>query len=366
MKSLPDSYPKLLKEIKSRIQTSRIRASLSANTELIFLYWDIGKLISEKQKKEGWGKSVVERLASDIQKEFPGIKGFSTSNIWRMRRFYISWNKDSENLAQPARETKPTNLAQSAREIPPVLLNLPWFHNVVLTEKIKDSKIRLYYAQKAIENGWSRNVLILQIKSRLHDREGRAITNFKHTLPSPGSDLANQILKDPYVFDFLSLDAEYRERELESQLIRNLEKFLLELGAGFAFVGRQFQLPVADQEYYIDLLFYHLQLRRFVVIDLKIGPFIPEYAGKMNFYLNAVDDTIRHPDDEPSIGLILCQDKNNIIAEYALRGITKPMGVSKYKLTRTLPRKLKSSLPSIKQIEQELMQNLDQEKNHEN
>lgn len=233
---------------------------------------------------------------------------------------------------------------------------LPWAHNVVLIQKIKDRDLRTWYALQAFEHGWSRDVLSLQIQSRAHERHGKAVTNFQRTLPAPQSDLAGQLLKDPYVFDFLTLEKPFHERELETGLLRHLQDFLVELGTGFAFVGRQVHMEVGDDDFYIDLLFYHLRLRCFVVIDLKVGRFKAEYAGKMNFYLNAVDDRMRHATDQPSIGLILCEDKNKVVAEYALRGMDKAIGVSAYQLTRALPKKLQSVLPSIEQLETELSQ----------
>jgi len=251
--------------------------------------------------------------------------------------------------------TPEPNLAQPAQDLPPPeILSIPWFHNVVLIQKIKSPATRLWYAAKITENGWSRNILTLQIKSDLHKREGKAITNFKQTLPDPQSDLAQQIIKDPYNFDFLTLGHAARERDLELGLMEHLSKFLVELGTGFAFVGRQVHLELGNDDFYIDLLFYHLKLRCFVVIDLKRGAFKPEHASKMNFYLNMVDDKMRHSDDQPSIGIILCQDRKGLVAEYALRGMTKAIGVSEYQLTRKLPKKLKGSLPTIEEIEKEL------------
>ena len=353
--SLPAGYGVLLAEIKERIRTAQIKASLSVNRELISLYWDIGRSIVGRQREEGWGKAIVERLGADLDREFPGIAGFSSGNLWRMRAFYLAWA--GELPAQPARETRrKAKLAQPARELTPgkppePIFSIPWFHNVVIVEKLKDPAIRLWYARQAVENGWSRAVLVHQIESGLHDRQGKAVTNFKSTLPPPQSDLAAQMLKDPFHFDFLTLDTQVRERELEQGLIANLQRFLLELGKGFAFVGRQYHLTVDGDDYYIDLLFYHLNLRCYVVIDLKAVAFKPEFAGKMNFYLSAVDDQLRHPDDKPSIGLILCKERKHLTVEYALRNTAGPIGVSEYRLTKALPANLKGSLPAIKDIE---------------
>lgn len=346
-------YAVLLDDIKQRIRTSQVRAALSVNRELILLYWDIGRSIAERQQAEGWGKSVVDRLARDLQAGFPGITGFSPSNVWRMRSFYVAWAPSI--LAQAARElTDVPNLAQPMREIeaPDVLTGIPWFHNVVLVEKLKDPTERLWYAQKTIENGWSRSVLVHQIESNLYHRQGGAISNFHATLPPTQSDLARELLKDPYTFDFLSLGEAAQERELEQGLIDHIQHFLLELGMGFAFVGRQYHLEVGGEDFYLDLLFYHLHLRCYVVIDLKVEKFKPEFAGKMNFYLAAADDLLRHGDDQPSIGLIICKEKNRVIAEYSLRDMRKPVAVAEYMLTQQLPDQLAGRLPSPLDLEQ--------------
>lgn len=344
---LPRGYAEFLENLKTRIRAAQIKAALSANRELIRLYWDIGKAIVERQEKEGWGRSVVERLARDLQAEFPGISGFSPQNMWYMRAFYLAWTAEVANLQQPVGGLDGENLPQAVGEI-------PWGHNLQLLSKLNDPIRRLWYAQKIIEHGWSRAVLVHQIESGLHEREGKAVTNFDRTLPPPQSDLARQALKDPYVFDFLTLAEDAAERELEQGLLAHIRKFLLELGTGFAFVGQQYHLDVGGEAFYIDLLFYHLRLRCFLVIDLKVEPFKPEFAGKMNFYLSAVDDLLRHPDDKPSIGLILCKDRNKVVVEYALRDTRKPMGVAAYRLTASLPKYLKDSLPSIEQLEAEL------------
>jgi len=343
---LPRGYSRFLEDIKARIQAAQVKASLSANRELIALYWDIGRSIVERQRKEGWGKAIVDRLAGDLSRAFPGIEGFSPRNVWRMRAFFLAYAQ-AANLTQPVSDLDLAILPQAVAEI-------PWGHNIVLFQKIKDPAGCLWYAQKTVEHGWSRAVLVHQIESRLHKRQGKALTNFKKTLPKPQSDLAQEVVKDPYTFDFLTLADDALERELEQGLIDHIQKFLLELGVGFAFVGRQVHLEVGDEDFYIDLLFYHLRLRCFVVIELKTGAFKPEYAGKMNFYLSAVDDRLRHKEDKPSVGIILCKSKNKLIAEYALRDAHKPIGVSAYKLTRSLPDKLKTKLPTVKEIEKEL------------
>lgn len=362
-------YPDFLEEVKARIRKAQIKAALSVNYEVILLYWEIGHRLETEQKKQGWGSAVIPRLARDLHNELPEIKGFSERNLKRMIRFFREYPFLSEFVPQPVAQLTsfseapkvPRPVAQKGgenselyRSLSEAVLRIPWGHNFLLLEKVKDPKIRLWYIHQTSENGWSRNVLRIMIDSSANERQGKAITNFDAKLPPVQSDLAKQILKDPYLFDFLTLEQPFHERELETGLIQHLEKFLLELGAGFAFVGRQVHLEVSEADFYIDLLFYHLKLRCFVVIELKTGSFKADYAGKMNFYLNVVDDLLRHPSDQPSIGLILCQEKNKILAEYALRGMTKAIGVSKYRLTRALPKKLRSSLPTIEEIEAEL------------
>jgi predicted nuclease of restriction endonuclease-like (RecB) superfamily len=328
------TYAALLAGIKERIQTAQVRAAVSVNQELVVLYWGIGKEILTRQQQEGWGAKIIDQLAKDLHNEFPSMQGFSARNLKYMRAFAEAWPEEA--------------IVQQAAA------QLPWFHNCVLLDKVKDKTERLWYIEQAIQNGWSRNVLVIQIESGLYRRQGKAITNFSATLPSPQSDLAQQLLKDPYNFDFLTLTKEAHERDLERELLVHLRQFLVELGVGFAFVGSQVPLDVGGEDFKIDLLFYHLKLRCYVVIDLKMTQFKPEYAGKMNFYLSAVDDLLRHPDDKPSIGLILCKTKNRIIAEYALRNTTTPMGISEFKNLEHLPEQLKGTLPTIEEIEAEL------------
>lgn len=333
------NYDSLFKAVKTRIRKAQVKAVLSANAELICMYWDIGRMIDERQQKEGWGAQVVPRLSMDLGNELLEVKGFSERNLKRM----ISFFREYPGLGSKV----PQAVAQLTAQI-------PWGHNILLIEKVKDKSVRLWYMQQTVEQGWSRNALNLMIDSDAYKRKGSAITNFEARLPAPQSDLAQQALKDPYIFDFLTLDQPFRERELEMKLIEHLEKFLLELGKGFAFVGRQYHLDIGKEDFYIDLLFYHLQLRCFIVIDLKRGAFKPDYAGKMNFYCNVVDDLLKNETDHPTIGLILCQDKNKVLAEYTLRDINKPIGISEYELTRALPKKLRSALPTIDEIEEEL------------
>lgn len=328
------SYQELLARLKGQIRTAQVRAAAAVNQELVLLYWGIGKEILSRQQQEGWGTKVIEHLAGDLHREFPEMRGLSSRNLKYMRAFAEAWPEEAivqEPLAQ-----------------------LTWYHNLTLLEKVKIREERTWYAEQAIQNGWSRNILVMQIESGLYRRQGKAVTNFKATLPQPQSDLAQQLIKDPYNFDFLTLDTAARERDLENGLLEHLQQFLIELGVGFAFVGRQVPFEVAGEDFRVDLLFYHLKLRCFVVIDLKMTPFRPEYAGKMNFYLAAVDDLFRHPDDQPSIGLILCKTKNRIIAEYTLRNTATPMGIAEFKHLETLPDQLRSTLPTIEEIEAEL------------
>jgi len=341
---LPANYGEFLEELKVRIRTAQSRATLAVNRELIRLYWEVGRRIVARQQEEPWGRSVIERLAVDVQREFPGLKGFSPSNFWRMRAFYLAYSASGPFLAQPVRE-------MGELDVPPAIAVLPWGHNVVLLEKLKDPKQQLWYAGQAVEHGWSRAMLVHQIESDLYRRQGRALTNFDRVLPPAQSDLARETLKDPYIFDFLSLGEEAQERDLERALLLKLRDFLLELGSGFALVGSQYHLEIDGQDFYLDLLFYHLRLRCYVVIELKVRELQPEHAGKMGFYLAAVDDLLRHPHDEPTIGLILCKTSSRVIAEYSLQSVQKPIGVASYRL---MPPALKEGLPSPAELEKEL------------
>jgi predicted nuclease of restriction endonuclease-like (RecB) superfamily len=333
----PKGYDDFLQNLKRRIQAAQVKAVFAVNRELILLYWQIGREILERQRVAGWGAKVIERLAGDLHREFPAMTGFSRTNLLYMRAFAEAWPEKSF--------------------VQQVVGQIPWGHNLRILDLLKIPGEREWYIRQAVKHGWSRNVLVHQIESGLHRRQGKALTNFKTTLPVLQSELAQQVLKDPYNFDFLTLSEDVRERELESGLLEHLRKFLLELGVGFAFVGSQYPLEVGGEDFKLDLLFYHIKLRCFVVIDLKMGPFRPEHAGKMNFYLAAIDDLLRHEDDQPSIGIILCKSKNAIIAEYALHDATKPIGVSEYRLTTSLPSNLRGNLPTIKELEAELKKN---------
>lgn len=332
--AIPSDYQEFLANLKARIRSTQIQAAVSVNQYLILLYWQIGQDILNRQKEQGWGAKVIDRLAKDLRAEFPEMKGFSTRNLKYMRAFAEAYPEKTFVQAAPAQIT--------------------WYHNTTLLDKVSSPDERIWYIHKTIENGWSRDVLVHQIESGLYKRQGMAVSNFERTLPRLQSELAQQLLKDPYVFDFLGLGEEARERELEDALLTQLSRFLLELGVGFAFVGRQYHLEVGGEDYYTDLLFYHLRLRCYVVIELKIGEFQPEFAGKVNFYLSAADDLLRHPDDKPSIGIILCKTRNRVIAEYSLRDMSKPIGVAEYRLTMALPDELKDSLPDIPTLETQL------------
>ena len=331
-------YNSFLVDIKSKIKSSQQKAFNSVNQEMIGLYFNIGSIINARQKELGWGAKVIDKLSLDILNEFPNMKGFSSRNIKLMVQFYKEYYLD-EFVQLPVAQ-------------------IPWTHNIILIQKIKDKNLRYWYIQKVLENGWSKDILSLMIKSELHKREGNLVSNFKDVLPQNDSDLVQQSFKDPYLFDFLSITEPFRERELENSLIKNMEKFLIELGSGFAFVGRQYKLEVGDDDFYIDLLFYHLKLRCFVVVELKKGKFKPEYSGQVNFYCSAVDSVLAQNDDKPTIGLILCQEKNEIVAEYSLRNMSQPIGISEYELTEVLPKEFESSLPTIEMIENELANSL--------
>ncbi|NET34479.1 MAG: DUF1016 domain-containing protein [Cyanothece sp. SIO1E1] len=331
---LPQNYDACLADLKQRIRSAQTRAALAVNSELIWLYWQIGREILARQQQEGWGTKVINRLARDLKREFPTMKGLSLTNLRYMRAFADAWPE--------------------AQIVQQVVGKIPWGHNVRLLEAIKAPQQRLWYAQKTIENGWSRNVLLHQIDNQLYERQGGAITNFDQVLPKADSDLTQQILKSEYNFEFLNLTEEIRERELERALVNHIRDFLLELGMGFSFMGNQFRLEVEAEEYFVDLLFYHVILRRFIVIELKTGSFKPEYSGQLNFYVNVVDNQLRHPDDQPTIGIVLCRSKKQSVVEFALKGMTQPIGVSTYKLSSTLPQDIQMRLPTVAQLEAEL------------
>ncbi|MEL7666963.1 MAG: PDDEXK nuclease domain-containing protein [Actinomycetota bacterium] len=330
----PEGYAEWLADLKSRIHSAQMRATLAVNTELLQLYWQIGSDILARQAEQGWGAKVIDRLSHDLREAFPDMRGFSQANLKYMRVFAGAWTEE-EIRQQPVGQ-------------------LPWGHNIVLLTKLKTREARLAYAGAALQHGWSRNVLVVQIETRLLERQGQAVTNFAAALPAPRSDLAREPLKDPYRFDFLGLGDEAEEREIEKALVEHVTEFLLELGAGFAFVGRQVHLEVGGEDFFLDLLFYHLRLRCYVVIELKAGAFKPEHLGQLGFYLTAVDMQVKDESDGPTIGLLLCKSKNKVVAEYALRDNARPLGVAEYQLVESLPEQLQGSMPTIEQIEREL------------
>ncbi|MFO0609559.1 MAG: PDDEXK nuclease domain-containing protein [Polyangiales bacterium] len=333
---LPAGYAALLDAVKQRIQHERLRVVLAANAAMVMLYWDVGRMIQERQEEKGWGARVIHRLSQDLRDACPEMKGLSPRNLQYMRTFAGAW--PDRSIAQQ------------------LAAQLPWFHHCVLLDRVPDPSERLWYVKAALQHGWSRSILALQIEGRAHARQGKALTNFAATLPPGDSDLAAQVFKDPYLFDFLGTADPRREREVELALVEHIQRFLLEMGAGFAFVGRQVHLEVGDQDLYLDLLFYHLKLRRYVVVELKAVPFDPSFVGQLNVYLSAVDDLLRHPDDKPTIGLLLCRSKHALLVEYALRDLHKPIGVAEWEtaITASLPRDLEGTLPSIEALEAEL------------
>ena len=332
--AIPEDYGELLEDLKVRIRAARVKAALAVNSELVLLYWGIGRDILARQDRQGWGTKVVDRLASDLRETFPEMKGLSPRNLLFMRSLAQTWPEEAI--------------------VKQLVSQLPWGHNIRLIQKVKDPIQREWYARACVDQGWSRNVLEMQVESGLYSRQGAAGSNFERTLPQPQSDLAQETLKDPYSFEFLTTADLAHERAIELGLVANIRDFLLELGEGFAFVGNQVKLEVGGEDFYVDLLFYHLKLRAYVVIELKAGAFKPEYVGKLNFYVSAADDLLRHTDDNQTIGLLLCRDKNRVIAEYALRGTTQPMGISGFTLSDEQLAALEKKLPTVEELEREL------------
>ncbi|OMQ11880.1 YhcG family protein [[Flexibacter] sp. ATCC 35103] len=366
-------YKGLLTNIKNRVRQGQLKVNLAANAEMLATYWDIGRMIHNQQQQKGWGKGVIPKLANDLKNELAEVKGFSVRNLQMMVQFFNEYpmltsigqqpvpKLDSQSITPlPVAHLENTVITQltvaqleDTKNQAQLIALIGWTQHTILLQKIKDLPIRYWYMQQILEHGWSRDTLVAQIQNKAHERQGALVHNFDTTLTNSHSLWAKQTFKDPYIFDFITLATEFSERELELELVKHVEKFLLELGAGFAFVGRQYKLEISDKDFQLDLLFYHLKMRCFVVIDLKKGDFMPEYAGKMNFYCSAVDDLLKHETDKPTIGLILCKGKDKIFAEYALRDLNKPIGVSEYEFTQLLPDDLKSSLPSIEDIEKE-------------
>lgn len=341
-------YKNWIQDLKKRIHLAQIKASLAVNQEMIILYWDIGKSIAEKQNEYGWGSKVIEEMAKDLKSELPDSGGFSRSNLFAMRKFYLFY-KDSELVHQVGGQLEKDT----------ILISIPWRHHVAILSKCSLVKEAVFYIQQTIQNNWSRNILEHQLDTKLIERQGKAQNNFELTLPKPQSDLARETIKDPYKFDFLTLEANIQELHLEKHLTDNITQFLLELGKGFAFVGRQYSLQIGSKERKIDLLFYHLKMHCYVVIDLKMGEFEPEFAGKMNYYLSAVDKLIKTEDDKPSIGIILCKSKESLEVEFALQDLSKPMGISEFTFNE-LPKHVQENMPTVEELENELI-NIDNE-----
>jgi predicted nuclease of restriction endonuclease-like (RecB) superfamily len=329
-----NDYLQMLQALKAQIRQARLGALISANAGLLNSYWQIGNAILQQQTQEGWGAKIVDRLSADLKDEFPDMKGLSVRNLKYMRAFAESYS-DIEFVQ--------AELAQ-----------ITWYHHITLLDKVKNPHQRMRYIQETARNGWSRDVMVQQIESKYIERKGITQSNFKEILPQPYSDLAQQTFKDPYLFDFIALADNYRERDLEDALVENITKFLLELGLGFAFIGKQYPIVVSEREFDIDLLFYHIKLRSYVVVELKVVDFQPEFVGKLNFYLSAVDAQLKTELDQPSIGLLICKTKDKLMVEYALKDVSKPIGISEYRLTEILPEDVKSSLPTIEEIEEKL------------
>ena len=337
-------YKEWIRELKQRIRQSQVKAAVRVNATLLELYWDLGADIVNKQIESVWGSAIIKQLSADLRAEFPDMQGFSSTNLWYIKKWYLFYYKEDIKLHQ----------AGGVLGLPTFVPRIPWRHHIEIITKCKTVDEALFYAHKTIDEGWSRSTLLHFMEADYYNSHGKAVTNFNNTLPSVQSELAIETLKDPYNFDFLSMTVGYKEKELEDALTENITKFLLELGKGFAFVGRQVELKVADSSYFIDMLFYHIRLKCYVVVELKTVNFEPEFAGKLNFYITAVDRQLRDKNDNPTIGLLICKTKNDLIVEYSLSDIHKPVGVSSYDLQAILPKELESSLPSISEVERGL------------
>lgn len=380
LKENNEQYFRWISDLKQKIQQSQIKAAIQVNSALIEMYWDLGREISERSFENTYGSGFFKQLSNDLRNEFPEIKGFSSSNLRYFETFYQFYNQEVINLHQVGgifteeenkqipkvqqvvgevrKNNDNSNLQQVGGELIQKLFLIPWRHHVEIFTKCKNVTEALFYINQTIENGWSRAVLLNMISGNLYQSQGKAITNFSKTLPDYDSELVKQTLKDPYIFDFLNITDNFKERELENALIDNIQKFLIELGNGFAFVGKQVEMKVGNQSFFLDLLFYHIKLKRYVVIELKSGEFEPEHAGKLNFYVTSVDKQLRDENDNATVGLIICKTKDDIIAEYSLTDLHKPLGISSYELRKILPDNFKSSLPSIEEIENELNKNI--------
>ncbi len=350
-----NEYKNFIVDVATKIKQTQVKLAVSVNRGLLHFYFELGGMISQKQQKAKWGAKFIENMAKDIKKEFPELKGFSRTNLFSMKKFYEFYSPYLVQLPVGLIENKSEEIVQLyGGQIEDILFSIPWRHHIEILNKVKTIEEASYYIEQTLKNNWSKDTLAINIKSNLYKRDSSGVNNFENTLPQPLSDLAIQTIKDPYLFDFLTFDKPFVEKDIENKLIDNITRFLLELGKGFAYVGKQYHLEIAGVDRYIDLLFYHIDLKCYVVIELKNKKFIPEYAGKLNFYISAVDTLLKKENDNPTIGILLCRDKNNIEAEFALRDINKPMGVSEFELTEILPENLKSSLPTIEEIEEEL------------
>ncbi len=360
MNLVKGNYAEFLAEVKTQIKSSQAKAALSVNTSLIAMYWNIGEIIAQNQVENSWGNSVIEQLSADLKSEFPNTSGFSRANLFFIRRFYLFYNNEKVQQAVRLLPNDENSVQQAVAlkdkkpEITKLLMQIPWGHHILILTKVKDAEAACFYVRQTIENNWSRAVLTLHVEQNLFARQGKAISNFSETLPEQQAKLAQQMLKDPYNFDFLTLESKVQELEIEKKLTEHITDFLLELGKGFAFIGRQYKLNIGKKEYFLDLLFYHIRLRCFVVIELKAVEFEPEFAGKLNFYLSAVDDLLKTADDQPTIGILLCKSRDKIEVEYALRDINKPIGVSEFTFTEILPEKLRKEIPTVEEFEAEL------------
>lgn len=345
------SYATLLKQVKARVALAQKKAIYTANEEMLTMYWDIGKLLSESQKQIGWGNNALEQLSNDLKNDYPKVKGFSPRNCRCMIQFYKEYNQELTIWQQPVAKLEVSNLILPVKQ-------LSWSHNVILMQKVKDLKARYWYMIQCLKNGWGRNFLVEAINQDYYNIHGALANNFDATLPEIQAKQVKETLKDPYIFDMLTFTDEYDERDVELGLIKHIEKFLLQMGAGFAFMGRQYHIEVSGKDFYIDILMYNAFMHRYLVVELKRGEFQPEYIGKLNFYCSAVDDILCREGDNQTIGLLLCQNKDRIMAEYALRDVHKPIGISDYELGRALPKDIKSGLPSIEELENKLSREL--------
>jgi predicted nuclease of restriction endonuclease-like (RecB) superfamily len=342
-----EQYKKWIVGLKSRIGAAQIKAAMTVNRQLLELYWELGKEIYEKQQKANWGERLIQQLAKDLSAAFPGMKGFSRANLFFIKKWYLFYSGCEKGSQVVGQIERPEKVQQVVRLI-------PWGHNILIVSRCSDMSEALFYVRKTIENNWSRAALMRQLESRPYQRSGKTINNFNTTLPGPQADVARETLKNPYNFDFLTLGREAGERDMENALMNQVQRFILELGQRFAYMGRQFPLRVGEDDFFLDLIFYHTRLRCYVIVELKATEFRPEYAGKLNFYLNAVNRQLKHVQDQPSIGILLCKTPKRVIVEYALENIASPLGVAEYKILRAVPEDLKGELPSIEELEREL------------